>query len=60
MITLRDTSIIFRSEPTSRVLLLLKPAAVTPPMPITSTSAATLASMCSHSGPSRTSRRGKR
>ena len=60
MMTLRDTSIIFRSDPTTSVLLLLKPSAVTPPMPMTSTSAATAASMCSQRGPSTISRRGNR
>jgi len=57
MITLRDTSIILRSDPTTSVLLLLKPSAVTPPMPITSTSAATRPA-CARTGPSTVSRRG--
>jgi hypothetical protein len=51
MITLRDTSIILRSDPTTSGLLLLNPRSVTPPVPMIATSAASSPSICSQKGP---------
>jgi len=60
MITRLALSIIFCSEPTTSVLLLLNPASVTLPVPMMSTSARIRPSICSHSGPSITRMRGSR
>ena len=51
MITRLATSIIFCSEPTTSVLLLLNPASVMPPMPMITASARMAPSICSQNGP---------
>ena len=60
MMTLPAISIIFCSDPTTSVLLLLKPASEMLPMPMISTSARIRLSICSHNGPSITRMRGSR
>src|ERR1035438_110357 len=54
MMSLLAISIIFCSDPTTSVLLLLNPASETLPMPIITTSARIRPNICSQSGPSMT------